>query len=83
MKAEYVLCINNAGYETSLEPFKIYRMASAVHGDNGHGMTRVIDESGEDYLFPSKYFISNPVNAQVGKILAGRFRSVARQKIAA
>jgi hypothetical protein len=83
MKTEYVLCIKNEGYATSLEAFKIYRTAPAITGDPARGMTRIIDESGDDYLFPSKYFIPNPVKDQVGKILAGKFRSAARQKIAA
>ncbi|HTA16350.1 MAG TPA: hypothetical protein VK786_01225 [bacterium] len=83
MKTEFVLCIKNEGYAVSLEAFKIYRTAPALAGDQARGMTRIIDESGEDYLYPSKYFIPNPVKDQVGKILAGKFRSAARQKIAA
>lgn len=82
MKLEYVLCIKNDGYAASLEAFKIYRTAPALAGDYARGMTRIVDESGEDYLFPSKYFIANPVTAQVGKLLAGKFRSAARQKAA-
>jgi hypothetical protein len=50
-----VVCISNTGYETSLEPRKIYevlRDPDAAH----HGQLRVIDESGEDYLYPESYF---------------------------
>ncbi len=54
---EFVVCINNVEYPTSLELHKIYRVIpdedAAMEGD-----IRVIDESGEDYLYPSSYFVS-------------------------
>ena len=54
-KAEFVVCIRNDGYPASLEPHKIYRVLpdndAAADGD-----LRVIDESGEDYLYPASYF---------------------------
>jgi hypothetical protein len=50
------VCINNDGYPASLEMHKIYRLLSdedaAADGD-----IRVIDESGEDYLYPMDYFL--------------------------
>lgn len=55
----FVICINNAGFSAALELRKIYQ----VIPDNSaatHGLLRVIDESGEDYLYPTTYFI--PVN---------------------
>lgn len=52
---EYVVCVNNDGYPASLELHKIYRVladdAAAKHGD-----LRVIDESGEGYLYPANHF---------------------------
>ncbi len=52
---EFVVCINNDDYPASLELHKIYRVVpdedAASDGD-----TRVIDESGEDYLYPASYF---------------------------
>ena len=56
-KKLFVVCIKNEGYAASLELRKIY----AVVQDDlaaGHQMIRVIDESGEDYLFPADFFIS-------------------------
>ncbi|MGO9567284.1 MAG: hypothetical protein ACLP5H_07075 [Desulfomonilaceae bacterium] len=54
-KPQFVVCIKNEGYNASLELRKIYRVVpdatAAVHR-----MTRVIDESGEDYLFPQDCF---------------------------
>ena len=54
--AKFVVCINNENYPASLELNKIYRVLSdedaAADGD-----LRVIDESGEDYLYPASYFV--------------------------
>ena len=54
-RSRLVVCLSNEGYEVSLEPRKIY----AVLPDAGaakHDQLRVIDESGEDYLFPASLF---------------------------
>ena len=52
---QFVVCIKNRGYQASLELRKIYQTVPDNRAAE-HGMIRVIDESGEDYLFPSKYF---------------------------
>lgn len=52
---QFVVCINNEGYQASLEPRKIYQVIPDEEAEN-HKMIRVIDESGEDYLFPASYF---------------------------
>ena len=53
---EFVVCINNIDYPASLELHKIYRVLidedATMEGD-----IRIIDESGEDYLYPSSYFV--------------------------
>jgi TPP-dependent pyruvate/acetoin dehydrogenase alpha subunit len=52
---QLVVCIDNEGYAVSLEKRKIYialRDAAAAK----HGLLRVVDESGEDYLYPKKSF---------------------------
>jgi len=54
-KSRLVVCLSNDGYEVSLTPRKIYaalRDADAAR----HDQLRVIDESGEDYLFPVSLF---------------------------
>ncbi len=53
--SQFVVCINNEGYQASLEPRKIYQVLPDKEAEN-HKMIRVIDESGEDYLFPASYF---------------------------
>lgn len=52
----FAVCIDNSEYPASLELHKVYQVLpdeeAAVDGD-----LRVIDESGEDYLYPADYFI--------------------------
>jgi hypothetical protein len=52
---QFVVCLKNNGYEASLEPRKIYQILSDKEAES-HKMIRVIDESGEDYLFPVSLF---------------------------
>lgn len=54
---QLVICVNNEGYAVSLEKRKIYEvLRDAVAEKNG--MLRVVDESGEDYLYPKTLFRS-------------------------
>lgn len=52
----FAVCINNQNYPASLELHKIYRILpdeeASLNGD-----LRVIDESGEDYLYAADYFV--------------------------
>lgn len=56
MNAKHFICINNAGSELDLKIRKIYRALPDKDADQ-IGWIRVIDESGEDYLYPSDRFI--------------------------
>ncbi|MBX3695923.1 MAG: hypothetical protein KF790_12220 [Steroidobacteraceae bacterium] len=49
------ICIRNAGYEASLERRKIYQVLPDARASRRE-LIRVIDESGEDYLYPEAYF---------------------------
>ena len=51
---KFVICINNKDYEASLEKWKIYPI---LKEGKVKGYIRVIDESGEDYLYPEEYFL--------------------------
>jgi hypothetical protein len=55
-KSRFVVCIKNKDYPVSLELYKIYRVLSDEKASTT-GDLRVIDESGDDYLFSSDYFI--------------------------
>ncbi len=48
---QFAVCIKNEGYPVSLEVRKIYRVITYTHAAE-HQYIRVIDESGEDYLYP-------------------------------
>ena len=52
----FVICIDNSEYPISLELHKIYRVLPDKEAQTDGDM-RIIDESGEDYLFPADYFI--------------------------
>jgi hypothetical protein len=52
----YVVCIRNEGFPAALELRKIYQVLPDF-GSEETGMVRVIDESGEDYLYPGGWFI--------------------------
>ncbi len=55
-EAQYVICVGNKGYTASLELRKIYQVLPDKAGLK-HRQIRVIDESGEDYLYPEDYFV--------------------------
>jgi hypothetical protein len=55
-KPQFVICINNEDYPASLQLWKVYRVLPDEKGAR-HNMIRVIDESGEDYLFSASYFV--------------------------
>jgi hypothetical protein len=51
-----LVCLDNSGYEVSLERRKIYVALPDARAGNS-GQVRVIDESGEDYLYPKQLFV--------------------------
>jgi len=51
----FAVCIDNSGYPASLELHKIYRVLSDEDAAK-NGDLRVIDESGDDYLYPKTFF---------------------------
>ncbi len=54
---QFVVCIDNKGYLASLEKRKIY-LALRDPSAEKHGLIRVVDESGDDYLYPKTFFRS-------------------------
>ena len=55
MKRHFMICVNNRGYEASLEARKLYEVLTDKTAEKHHQI-RVIDESGEDYLYPDNFF---------------------------
>jgi hypothetical protein len=66
--AVFAVCINNTNYPASLELHKIYRVLrdeqAAADGD-----MRIVDESGEDHLYPAKNFVIIDIPADVRRSL--------------
>jgi hypothetical protein len=52
----FVICIDNTDYPVALERRKIYQVIPDDRAAR-HNLLRVIDESGEDYVYPNGYFI--------------------------
>jgi|SRR4051812_825955 hypothetical protein len=53
---KFALCLRNDGNAASLEIFKVYRVVSPHRNDEPRDI-RIIDESGEDYLYPRENFL--------------------------
>ena len=66
----FVVCIQNASHPASLELRKLYQVVADPDAA-ALGQVRIIDESGEDYLYPRGYFaeveLSKPVEAALLK----------------
>ena len=52
---QLVVCVENDGYPASLEKRKIY-VALRDRAAETHQLLRIIDETGEDYLYPKRFF---------------------------
>ena len=66
----FVVCIRNDGYPVSLELHKIYRVLPDDKAKK-HGDLRIVDESGEDYLYPADWFVPIRVPEKVEASLVG------------
>lgn len=55
LAARFAVCLDNTGYPSSLELHKIYRVIPDDAEEDGD--IRVIDESGEDYLYSADRFV--------------------------
>lgn len=65
---EFALCIFNADYPVSLEPMKVYVILRDDFADE-HDLVRVVDETGEDYLYPEEYFVRLQTRGALRKTL--------------
>jgi hypothetical protein len=63
---QFVVCIRNEGYPASLERRKIYVTLYDAAAER-EGLLRVVDESGEGYLYPSSYFRAIALPASLKK----------------
>ena len=65
-RAALLLCIDNEGYKVSLELAKFYRVVPDS-GAETLRQIRVIDESGEDYLYPADFFVHVHLSPSIRK----------------
>lgn len=56
-KPRFAVCVRNTGYEASLERNKLYVVLPDAEAERD-GDVRVIDETGEDYLYPAGWFVA-------------------------
>ena len=71
MNTKFAVCINNKGFELSLEVGKLYETVADAEAESDD-MIRVIDEDGEDYLFESKNFYPLVIPADLAVVLHAR-----------
>ncbi|AMW27218.1 hypothetical protein [Arthrospira platensis] len=64
----FVVCIKNTDCAASLEVRKIYQVLPDSKA-NLHQMIRIIDESGEDYLYPHDYFMPIELSPPLQQVL--------------
>ena len=68
MKKHFVLCIDNGGYPESLEKRKFYEVIDDSEAFK-EGLIRIVDESGEDYLYAKDMFVDIVLPQQLEKAL--------------
>ena len=75
----YAVCVSVGDYHASLEARKIYEVSPDPDAES-HGQLRVVDESGEDYLFPAEYFRVVTFPADVDRLLQASMRESTRRR---
>jgi hypothetical protein len=68
-RPRFVICVKNEGYRASLEKRKIYRVLPDSRA-SAHRLIRIVDESGEDYLYPMELFVPIALPQTAVKALA-------------
>ena len=66
--SRFVICVKNRGFAASLELRKVYRVIPDSSAES-HRLIRVVDESGEDYLFPETCFMTIDLPAPIARAI--------------
>lgn len=69
-RKRFFLCVSNKGYAASLQVRTVYAAIGDLDAES-HGMLRIVDESGEDYLFPAQLFVPIEVPEAAARVFAG------------
>ena len=75
----YAVCVSVGDYHASLEARKIYEVWPDPDAES-HSQLRVVDESGEDYLFPAEYFRVVTLPADVDRLIQASMRKSTRRR---
>ena len=70
MHKRFAICVGNADYRESLDLRKVYPILPD-EGAEKDGLVRVVDESGEDYLYPCEYFVFIDIPEPAAQALEG------------
>ena len=65
----FVVCVRNEGFEASLAVRKLYRFLADEEAE-AQSLIRVVDETGEDYLYPAELFAAVDVSADTAAALS-------------
>ena len=68
---KYVICLSNEGYAASLEVRKLYELVPDAKAEARHCL-RIVDEDGEDYVYPESLFMAMEVSESVSRALHKR-----------
>ncbi len=71
-KSRFAICVNNDEYPASLERHKVYRVLPDKEAEQD-GDLRVVDESGEDYIYPAEYFVLLELPPNEARALSASF----------
>ncbi len=69
-KSSYFLCVRNRGYAASLRLRTVFQSLGDAEAE-AHGMLRIVDELGEDYLFPAAFFVPIEIPESATHAFAG------------
>jgi len=79
---QFAICVHNAEYPASLELHRIYRVLPDDDAASD-GNLRIIDESGEDYLYPADYFLLVDLPSDTERALRDSFLPGQRARLGA
>jgi hypothetical protein len=65
----FLICVNNEGFPASLEVRKVYEALPDPVGET-RGFVRIVDESGEDYLYPADRFVAVDLPQEAAGVFA-------------
>jgi hypothetical protein len=69
----FVVCVQRAEYAASLEPWKLYRVLPDPEAAQ-MGQMRIVDESGEDFLYPAEWFRTVKLPQALARLLVASGR---------